>query len=310
VKANQLDLDEMLALAAAFSPPARPASASRAAPRAQPAAAPQSSAPGARIAAHIAADTARAGTIEVHQLTADVESAGDRVSLSPLTFQIFGGRYDGAMTATLGRAISATIKSQIRDLDVAQLAAFGGVPDAITGRLSGGGTFSGQGADVESAIAQARGSGTASMVNGTIQRLNLVRTIVLFFGRPAPDSQAGSDRYERIDLQFSLANQVFRADALRFNSPDADIVGTGTLAIPTKALDGTLSLSLSEELSKQAGTDLVRYTREGNRVTLPAKLGGTLDKPRITIDAKAAITRGLRNEGERRLKGLLDGLLK
>ena len=56
-------------------------------------------------------------------------------------------------------------------------------------------------------------------------------------------------------------------------SRDADIVGSGTLDMDSQALDGRLDLSLSEELSKQAGTDLVRFTREGNRVVLPARLG-------------------------------------
>ena len=88
-------------------------------------------------------------------------------------------------------------------------------------------------------------------------------------------------------------------------SRDADIVGSGTLDVDSQALDGRLDLSLSEELSKQAGTDLVRFTREGNRVVLPARLGGTIASPRVTIDAAAAAKRGLRNEVQRRLKGIL-----
>ena len=36
----------------------------------------------------------------------------------------------------------------------------------------------------------------------------------------------------------------------------------------------------------------------------------TLDQPRVTIDAKAALERGIKNEAERRLKGLLDDFLK
>jgi hypothetical protein len=63
---------------------------------------------------------------------------------------------------------------------------------------------------------------------------------------------------------------------------------------------------LSEALSAQAGTDLVRFTREGNRVVLPALVGGTLGSPRVTIDAAAAAKRGLENEVQRRLKGLFD----
>jgi hypothetical protein len=130
---------------------------------------------------------------------------------------------------------------------------------------------------------------------------------VLFFGRPAPDTAESTDRFERIDASFSLANQVFRADELSMHSRDADITGAGVLDINSQGLDGTAQLSLSEELSKQAGTDLIRFTREGNRVVLPARLGGTISAPRLTIDAAAAAKRGLRNEAERRLKGILGG---
>ena len=76
------------------------------------------------------------------------------------------------------------------------------------------------------------------------------------------------------------------------------------MSLETKALDGMVDMTLSEELSQQAGTDLARYTREGNRIVLPANLGGTLEQPRITINALAAVKRGLQNEIRERLKGL------
>jgi uncharacterized protein involved in outer membrane biogenesis len=292
VKANKLDVDELLALADAFTPPQQSTGAGRA------------SAP-AKIAAKVSAETATAGGVEVRQFATDLEVNGDRVALAPLTFQLFGGRYQGSMSAQLGKALALTIKSRLQDLDVAQLAAFGGSPNSISGTLTGAGTFSGSGADVAGVLRSARGMGTATISDGTIQRLNLVRTVVLFFGRPASDSPEGSDRFERIDADFSLANRVFRADALSMRSRDADIVGSGTLDVDSQALDGRLDLSLSEELSKQAGTDLIRFTREGNRVVLPARLGGTIASPRVTIDAAAAAKRGLRNEVQRRLKGIL-----
>jgi uncharacterized protein involved in outer membrane biogenesis len=297
-KANKLDVDELLALADAFTPPQQSVSRS-----ARP------SAP-ARIAARVSAETATAGGVEMRQFATDLDVNGDRVSLSPLTFQLFGGRYQGSVNAQLGKALSLTIKSRLQDLDVAQLATFGGSPDTITGKLTGAGTFSGAGGDIAAVLKSARGMGTATISDGAIRRLNLVRTIVLFFGRPAPDTSEGTDRFERIDTSFSLANQVVRADAFSMRSRDVDIVGSGTLNADSKALDGTLDLSLSEELSKQAGTDLVRFTREGNRVVLPARIGGTIDGPRVTIDAAAAAKRGLRNEVQRRLEGILGGFGK
>jgi uncharacterized protein involved in outer membrane biogenesis len=294
-KANKLDVDELLALADAFTPPP-PSSRTTASP----------SAP-MKIAARVSAETATAGGVEVRQFASDLEMNGERVVLSPLTFQLFGGRYQGAVSAQLGKTLSLTIKSRLQDLNVAQLAAFGGSPDTISGTLTGAGTFSGSGPDVAAVLKSARGMGTATIANGAIRRLNLVRTVVLFFGRPAADTAEGTDQFERIDTSFTLANQTLRAEPLSLRSRDADIVGSVTLNVDSQALDGIADLSLSEELSKQAGTDLIRFTREGNRVVLPARLSGTIAAPRLTIDAAAATKRGLRNEVERRLKGFLEG---
>jgi uncharacterized protein involved in outer membrane biogenesis len=206
--------------------------------------------------------------------------------------------------------MSLSLRSRLQNLDVARLAAFGGSPDTISGTLTGAGTFSGDGADIAGVLTNARGMGTMSIAKGEIRRLNLVRTIVVFFGKPAENAPAATDTFERIDASFSLARQVFKADAFSMHSPDVDIVGSGTLAIGTEALDGALDLSLSEALSAQAGTDLRRYTREGNRIVLPARIGATLSSPRLSIDAAAAVKRGLRNEIQRRLEGVLGGFNK
>lgn len=298
--ADTLDLDELLALANAFTPEQQPG----ATPRRSTRGATTEAAVAATMAVHLTADTATAGSIEVTQLVTDMSVDGDRVALSPLAFHLFGGRYEGAINATLGENLAVRLQSRLADLDVAQLAAFGGSPDTITGTLGGEGTFTAQGADMAAALASAAGTGTMAILDGSIRRLDLVRTVVLFLGRPAPETAAASDRFDRIDATLSLARQVFRADTFALRSRDADVTGSGTLTLGTKALAGALDLTLSEELSAQAGTDLARYTREGDRIVLPARIAGTLDEPRITIDAAAAIKRGLRNEVQRRLEGL------
>jgi AsmA-like protein len=297
VKANKLDVDELLALADAFTPPPSKTAARR-------------SVTPPRIAARVSAEKGSAAGIEVQQFATDLEVIGDRIVLSPLSFQFFGGRYQGSLNANLGKALSLALRSRIENLDVAKLAAFGGSPDTISGTLAGAGNFIGEGTDVASVLTAARGMGTASVVNGEIKKLNLVRTVVLFFGKPAPDRAASTDKFERMDASFSLARQVFSADAFSMHSPDVDLVGMGTLNTASKALAGGLTLSLSETLSAQAGNDLQRYTREGNRVVLPARIGGTIAAPRLSIDAAAALKRGLQNEVQRRLEGILGGFKK
>jgi uncharacterized protein involved in outer membrane biogenesis len=293
--ANRLDFDDLMALVDAFTP-------------AQPTRRAGALVPG-RLEARLSAARGRAAGVELGQLAATLVARGNRVTLSPASFEMFGGRYEGTLEVDLGERLSVALTSRINDIDVAQLAAFGGVGGAMSGRLSGNGRFAGRGRDFAAVLAGANGSGTATITDGTIRRLELVRTAVLFFGRPASDAPASSgERFSRIAASFQLARQVFTTDSLTMESPDVDVGASGTLTIPTKALDGRANLLLSEALTAQAGTDLVRFTREGNRVVLPAVLGGTLDRPRVTIDAAAAVQRGLRNEMQRRLKGVFDRL--
>ena len=156
-------------------------------------------------------------------------------------------------------------------------------------------------------LAEVRGAGEVTVSAGTIRHLDVVRTVVLFFGRPASDAPpADGERFESISATFALADQSVRSDDLTLRSTDFDVFARGTLALPTKALDARAELVVSETLSAAAGRDLYRFTRSGNRVVLPAIITGTLGQPRVRIDAGAAVRRGLRNEVERRLQDLFE----
>ncbi len=231
---------------------------------------------------------------------------GDRVALSPLSFELFGGRYDGSIQARLGTQISATLRAKLAGIDVAQVAAFGNSPDTVSGTLSGEASVSGAGRDLSAVLASARGTGSVHITDGSDapSRAGAVDRALL---RPARSQRAAStDRFDRLDARFALANAILRANSFNLRSPDMDSAGTGTMDLDTGALNGRMNVTLSEALSQQAGTDLRRFTQEGNRIVLPVALGGTLSAPSVTIDAAAALQRGLRNEAERQLKGILD----
>ncbi len=300
VQAERLAFDELMAIAAAFSP----APASRTA---------TANAPGAgtsRVHAQLRAGVVAVSGAELANFTADLTSADGQLTVAPLPFNPDGGDFTGDVRANLRdpAALELSLNAGLRNLDVAALAAFGGAAGTITGRLSSDGTFSGRGADANAALSAMRGGGTVAIVDGTLTRLELVRTIVLFFGRPAADAPASAgSRFDRIDATFSLANRVVQASAFSLRSQDADVLGQGSLSLDTKALEGRARLVLSESLSAQAGTDLARFTREDNRIVLPATIGGTLNEPRVSIDAAETIQRGLKNELQRRLGDFLRG---
>src|SRR5258706_8755257 len=222
VKANRVDVDDLLALADAFTPQTTRRTGTTL------------TIPG-RLVAHISAESARASGVDVQQFATTLVAQGNRITLSPATFQLFGGRYQGAVDVDVGETLRATVRAQISDLDVAQLAAFGGVADTISGRLSGAGTFSGRGVTVSDAIAASAGEGNVSITRGVIKRLGLVRTVVLYFGRPEPGASASTDSFDRIDASFALARQVVTAQALSLHSPHLDLVAPRALTVPNQS---------------------------------------------------------------------------
>jgi hypothetical protein len=77
VTANRVDVDELVALADAFTPRAPQAQRRTAAPIVLP----------GRIVARVSAETARASGVEVRQFATTLVAQGTRITLSPATFQ-------------------------------------------------------------------------------------------------------------------------------------------------------------------------------------------------------------------------------
>ena len=68
-------------------------------------------------------------------------------------------------------------------------------------------------------------------------------------------------------------------------------------------------VQLSDELTSQAGTDLVRYTRENGRVTLPVTVTGSTGALAVRIDVGDMLKRAIRNRAEDEAKkAIMKGL--
>jgi uncharacterized protein involved in outer membrane biogenesis len=326
-KAGHLPIDRLLAFLTEFA-----ASSSRTPveaglqPRDAPATPPPS--PVGAIDLVLTADRAVTGGLTLTRLstTAQVTPAG--VTLSPMTFDLFGGRYEGSMTATSDASPRFTWKARVAGMNMGELMRFAGSPDTITGSLAGMVALEGAGLDMERALRTARGTARIDVTDGTIAGLSLVRTAVTTLsgrggmtasaaaGVQRRESGGGSERFSRLGATLALGGGVMRTSDLVMTSPDVDLTGTATLNIATMTVDMRGRLRLSEALSKEAGTDLYRYTQEGGRVTLPVTVTGPLGNLSASVDLGAAATRAIRNKAteeinraiKRSLPGGLGGL--
>jgi len=104
--------------------------------------------------------------------------------------------------------------------------------------------------------------------------------------------------------------RTLTSDDVSLASRDFDVKGRSTLQLTTGALDARGNVTLSPELTAQAGTDLRRYAQQDGRVIVPAIVAGTIGQPQVTVDVQAAAARALQNELQRRATTFFDELLK
>lgn len=316
IEAERLDVDGLLQFASAFSSPSPSQGGAPSGRASSPSAsaADQAAAP-LDLQATVRATEGSLFDVAFANLQGTVKVTPAQVTLAPLTFGAFNGRVTGEIALGLaGAQPELTVTSTFEGIDVAQVAAFAGQSNAVTGTLNGRMRVTGRGLDATSALRTANGTGDVTISNGRIPGLQLVRPAVLAFGRPqdtAPPEGSG-ESFDKLSATLAISGGQVRTDNLMFESRDVDMTGAGTLGIASGA-GGPVNLKanvmLSEELSAQAGRDLVRYAHEGNRVVLPTRITGTVSSPVVMIDESQALQRALRNEVEERTKSLFKDLL-
>ena len=305
--ADPLDLDELLAIASGLSGPRPPST--RAGPAAQSEAATQ---PPLDVRVEIQAPRGRIVGIDFANLATTLALTRGGVTLEPFAVGVFDGKLTGRLHLdTAGTTPQVTLSADMAALDAARLAAFAGSAGVLTGRLDGQVALEARGTTASSVFETARGRATVAVTDGTMPGLDLVSPVILAFGKPDPSKATDHSRaFSRLGGTFTLANGVLQSTNLSLASRDVDLAGRGTMRVAGAVADVRANLTLSEDLSAQAGRDLYRYAREGSRVVLPATVTGPLGSPSVSIDLGAATQRALRNELEEQVRKAFGRLRK
>jgi uncharacterized protein involved in outer membrane biogenesis len=170
--------------------------------------------------------------------------------------------------------------------------------------------LAGQGADVSRLMTSARGTARVDIRDGVVKRLGLVKAIVVATSMRAdakmPAAGGSNDEaFSQLGATLAIANGTARTNDLRFESPDVLLSAAGSLRLDGSAIDLRGDVQLSDALSKQAGRDLVRYTQEQGRVTLPATVTGSAQSPSVRVDMGNLFKRALQNKANEELQKAL-----
>jgi len=302
--ADPLDIDETIAIGTALT-------ASPSIELDRSAATPAAPMP-MRITIALKAPAGRFASYTFRDLSGQLDLRPARFALAPLSVGLLGGRFQGRADAdTTRRTPVLRLTGTVEGLDMPEVMKATGSPGSITGRLGGTVALTAEGTDVAALMRTARGTIAAVVTNGVLPGLEMVRPIVLAFGKPsgAPTAGTGS-AFSRIAGSFVLADATLTTDNLTLASRDFDMAGRGTLRLTDGVVNATSDVVLSAELTSQSGTDLRRYAQENGRVTVPATIRGSLAHPEVWIDVAAATRRAMSNELKRRVNDFLGGLFK
>jgi uncharacterized protein involved in outer membrane biogenesis len=239
--------------------------------------------------------------------------------LEPVSFGLFGGRYDGTLALSLGKIPDFRLKARLTGVDMAAATAFAGSPNAVTGKMAGTIDLTGRGMDAPTVMKSARGTARVDVTDGTVKNLGLVQTVIVATsGRTGAASPQGSgsrdEPFARLGATLNVSGGSASTQDLKFESKDIMLSAAGGLKLDGSALNFQGQVQLSDELSKQAGRDLVRYTQEQGRVTVPAVITGSADHPQVAIDFTSMVKRAMTNkaneEVQKAIQKGLGGFLK
>ena len=301
IEAQTLDLDGLMAFLAAATPAGAQASAEA-----------DSAPPAAMVPLQLEiAVRARQGSalgIAFANLETMSRMAKGALVLDGLKMDVFGGRFAGSAGFDGSRRVPAyEWRGTFENLDVPALVAFAGSPGSMTGRLAGSVALAAAGVEPLEAIERARGTARVVITDGRIPGLEIVRGVVLAFGKPSGEVPGGSgEAFTRLAASLVVDGQALATNDLTLASRDLDLTGKGTLSLASQAVDLHTDVMLSRELSAQAGRDLYRVAREGDRIVLPVRITGTVARPTVFVDVASALKRALRNRFEDEVKSLFE----
>ena len=302
IAADELAVDELMAFMS---------EATSGAPGGSATAPTGASSPSPRITADITAKRGLMAGLQFADLTTHAVVDDAAATLDPLKVSLFEGKLDGRVKrVSASGPARVSLAGSLTGANASRILTWLGQPrDTVTGRLGGSVQVAAAG---DAATPQAwRGTANLVLTDGTLKGLSAVRqAVVALSGRQSTSSTAASTHYDRIGGVFTLEGSRIRCRDLALRSPDADLHGEGTIGLPDGALDVRAQIVLSQALSADAGRDLYRYAREGDRVVLPAVLKGVISAPSVSIDIKDAATRALKNKAEDEATSLLNRFLK
>jgi len=222
--------------------------------------------------------------ISLEQLKAEVALSQGKLSVSPHSAQLFGGKTTGGFTVD-ANTNQFTLKENVTDIKIESLlAALGKVPK-VTGKGALALDLTSTGNTIKTLEQNLAGRVNIKLHDGTIKGIDIgaiINKVRAMLGKAPTQEGAGSGQTTFSDMTASATIQqgIVTNRDLNVKAPLFRLEGAGTVNIAQSTLNYLTKVAVVESSSGQGGKDLAVL----RGITIPIKITGNLDKPQYIVD--------------------------
>jgi AsmA protein len=270
---------------------------------------------GLRADGRLAVGSLRLMGLRLTELKTQFRAAGGRAEVAPHSAKLYEGALQGALTlAAAGNRIA--LKETLQGVAIGPLVKDLMERDAVEGRGNVSVDLAAAGTTVNALKKSLAGTARIELKDGAVKGINLTealrKTRAAFGSRSArqqPTDTAQRTDFSAMSASFVVRDGVARNDDLDVRAPLVRVGGAGAIDIGNSRLDYLAKAAVVATAKGQGGADLEHLAG----LTIPVKLTGPFDAPKVEIDygalagdaAKAKVKEKAKEKVEKKLRDLL-----
>jgi AsmA protein len=230
----------------------------------------------------------------------ELNAANGDIKLKPMSANLYQGQYKGNVSLDArGKTLKVAIDESLKGVQAGPLLLDLTGDDKISGVANASAKLAGNGATVEQIKQTLTGSGDFSFTDGALKGFNIAESIrqakaALGGQKSAESNKPLQTDFSSLSGSFKATNGVIDNQDLLAMSPLLRINGAGIIDLVKNALDYGIDVSIVGSSAGQGGEDLADL----KGLTIPVKLKGSLDDPKISVDLASM----LKGQAEEELK--------
>jgi AsmA protein len=222
----------------------------------------------------------------LENIHAEINASGGRVRLDPMTADLYGGRYNGAVTIdTAGKTPTVNFKQTVSNVQAAGLLTALADTSNIEGLLNASFTGNGVGRTDAEIIKTMAGDISFNLVDGVYKEVDvwyeIRRARALLKGQPGPKKSADPQTpIEALTITGRIDDGVFRSKTMVVQIPFLRLNGNGLLNTVEENMNFRFQASVHEKPVFPDGEDLAGL----QGLMIPLTVTGAVASPSVGVD--------------------------